>query len=196
MGLIAWLGHLIKTVQVYIDKYRLVWDILLVLFGFCLALGWGYWQDFQTDKYTAQEVYTELQTTGNSITWLARDYQQGAYFEGIGHINFTAISGQAFTNPLSVYPSIRDNLCRFDPQLSRNITFFYENLMAAETDRGYLQEIQNIGPNTPISSITVRDRLILLGQDEIFNEMKDKIIYCANQIPIIEQQLHDIYGVQ
>jgi len=185
--------------KAWIEQNRIKWEVFLLFFGvalgFIASLGWGYWQDYQTDRYTAQGIYNELKNSNGLISGLAYTYKRGGAIVNGSNVG-NPVPGDSFISPLSMYPAIGSNLQRFDNKLSDNVTMYYQNLSSAENDRVKLDKIRDIPQNTPLNQLSFNDEVYLSAHQDLLDDMENRIIYCAYQIPIIEKQLHDIYGVQ
>jgi hypothetical protein len=126
---------------------------------------------------------------------LTPKYQNGIFLDGI-HSDFNAISEQSLFLKYSVFPSVIDKISRFDHDLSQNISYYYTNLSDADEDRSNLVKANKIDTLPPNTNISALDQLNLYLAPQFFDDMKVKLLYCYNQIPIIKSQLHANYGVQ
>ncbi|WP_321505670.1 hypothetical protein [uncultured Methanoregula sp.] len=178
------------------EQHKYIYDIGLLflgaIIGLLFSLGWAYFQDSQTDRYTAQGLYNELNNPDNEIPGLAMGYEQGIYMDTI-HIESRILSGRSYFSLSSMYPSIKDKLQRFDSSLSKNITLYYENLSVAENERKQLEDVVKISPNQGLSLYNVAG---LYFYNNTLSDMKNRIIYCAHQMPVIKKQLQENYGVK
>jgi len=179
------------------DKHKYLYDAILLILGailgFSVTFAYGYFQDCQVDKYTAQGIYKELSSENETISGLAYTYQSGIYLDGVHQNNPHMLYGQPLFSSDSVYPAVNSEIERFDPNLANNITAYYSHLSSAEQYRLQLVETQKINSN--LSSLSWGDAVLLAQKPIIQQDMENDIIYCANQIPIIKKQLNGTYGV-
>jgi hypothetical protein len=176
------------------------WDVSLMLLGviiglvsgFCLSVWWQHTMDAQTDKITAQKIYDELNTPENPVNTYSQFYKNTDTTGPLaGKMN---VGTNSLLIQPSVFPSILDKIQRFDNSLYQNITFYYSNLTVAEDDRLNLVKAGELEESS--SNKSALALVLIYSESYAYNNMRERLSYCYNQIPIIKKQLHDTYGVQ
>jgi hypothetical protein len=171
----------------WIEKHGVIWAmILLVLgavFGSVVTVYYGNWQMQQEDIMTAQSLYNELSSPTNQIPVMALLYENKS--SGIDDMPLYPLS--------SVLPIVKTKMGRFSDPLRNNISQYDYALYYAEQNRLKLWDIIKISPN--VQSSSVYDTTLIQNKNAYFSNMEYYIFYCNQQIPIIEKQLHDEFGV-
>ena len=183
--------------KIWIKNNRIKWEVLLLLvgavIGFVLSMGWGYWQDCQTDKFTAQNIYMELNNPKNPVNLHAPEFINGKTHEGIP-IQPVMVYGDSFFLTNSVFPSINDKLQRFDSKLAGDIHDYYENLSEAEKYRLELLSYNNVN-GCQNANISYHDQIVLDLSPSWTKAMEARIINCSYLIPVIKSELKQKYNL-